>query len=64
MSLKDFWSFIDEPTSKSIGIFTERCSAMVSHMKHVLLDGVSLVALDPAAEFKIVGFRTSSISNR
>jgi hypothetical protein len=37
---------------------------MVAQMKHVLLDGVSLVAIDPAASHKIVGFRTASVINK
>ena len=60
-----FFPFTDEPTSRSIGgIFTKRCPGMVQHMRHVLMDGVSLVALDPAAAYKIVGFRTSSVVNK
>jgi hypothetical protein len=55
----DFAYISGEPARRSFGKEEERTAAMESRVRRVLEFGVSLIAVDPSNNFKLVGLRTA-----
>ena len=55
---------LEEPARKSFGVEEKRTPLMEARIRRVLSDGVSLVAIDPNQDFKLVGIRTALTISR
>jgi hypothetical protein len=57
-------SFLDEPSTVSFGGYKKRHQVMVEQFEEIVRDGVSLIAVDPAKDNKVIGMRASHTITR